>query len=362
MKHPRPLFTACLLFAASGLANAGGAENKSTPSATAAEKARQAVMAQLKTVDYDCTFDNSKQKARCWFAKGDAPRPLLVALHSWSYGYTGGNCFHFASFCIKNNWNFIFPHYRGPNWTPQACGSDAVVADIADAVSYMKRVSKVDNDRVYLIGGSGGGPAALLMAARRPELWTAVSAWCPISDIAAWHDQCLAAGQGYFEHIRKVCGGDPAEDPAAKAEAARRSPLTWMGGASRVVLDINTGIHDGHKYKGRNDSVPVSHSVNAFNLLASPGDRISPEDISFMTNEQKIPVRFGVPEKDPSFGASHPVLFRRRSNLARLTVFEGGHDLLPDMGMLWLARQNRRSPPDWSPGKSTRTGAVEITK
>ncbi|MBQ9502350.1 MAG: prolyl oligopeptidase family serine peptidase [Lentisphaeria bacterium] len=360
MKHRRPLLAACLFLAVSGVSCAGPAESKSTPPASAEEKARQAVMAQLKTVDYGCTFDNSKQKARCHFAKGDAPRPLLVALHSWSYGYTGDS-FHFARFCIRNNWNFIFPHYRGPNWTPQACGSDAVVADIADAVAYMKRVSKVDDDRVYLIGGSGGGHAALLMAARRPELWTAVSVWCPISDIAAYHDQCIERKRGYFEHIRKVCGGDPAKDPAAKAEAVRRSPLTWIGGASRVLLDINAGIHDGHDFGGRRGPVPVSQSLDAFNALAAPEDRISPADASLIVKEQKIPKNFSVPEKDPSFG-TYPVIFRRESNLVRITIFEGGHDCLPDMGMLWLARQNRKSPPDWSPGRGSRTEAVEITK
>ena len=35
-----------------------------------------------------------------------------------------------------------------------------VVSDIADAVAYMKRAALVDEDRVYLIGGSGGGHAS----------------------------------------------------------------------------------------------------------------------------------------------------------------------------------------------------------
>jgi len=326
----------------------------------AQKKAEEAVMAQLVTLDYPCSFDKSLQKARCYFAQGDSPRPLLVALHTWSYTYKS-SCAHFAKFCIEHNWNLIYPDFRGPNWTPQACGSDAVVSDIADAVAYMKQKARVDNTRVYLIGGSGGGHASLLLAARRPDLWTAVSAWCAISDIAAWHDQCLARKRGYFEHIRKACGGDPSKDASAREEARKRSPLTYMGSASRVVLDISTGIHDGHNFAGRNGSVPVSHTLNAFNALARPADRISPEDIAYMTKEQKIPAKFGPPEADPALGEK-TVLFRRQSNLARVTLFEGGHDLIPYAGMEWLSRQKRNAPPDWSPGKKAGTGSVELTK
>ena len=317
-------------------------------------------MERIKTVDYHCSFDNSMQKAKCFFAEGDEPRPLLTALHTWSFSCEQ-DCTDYARYCIRNNWNFIFPDFRGPNWTPEACGSNAVVSDIADAVAYMKHASCVDNDRVYLIGGSGGGHASLLMAARRPELWTAVSAWCAISDIAAWHEQCAARGLGYFEDIRKACGGDPSKDAAARSEAVKRSPLTFLGSASRVVLDISTGIHDGHTFNDRSGSVPVSHTFNAFNMLAKPADRISPEDVAFITAEQKIPEKFGVPETDPAF-SKNPVLFRRQSNLARVTIFEGGHDCLPGAGLEWLARQNRKSAPDWTCGLPVEEDAAELGK
>jgi len=336
------------------------AEKKETRQA-ARKKADQAAMAQLETVDYPCSFDKSLQKARCYFAKGDSPRPLLVGLHTWG-GLYKQDCSRCARYCIDNNWNFIFPNFRGPNRNPASCGSDAVVADIADAVSYMKRAAKIDDSRVYLIGGSGGGHASLLMAARRPDLWTAVSAWCAISDVAAWYDQGVERGRrDYPGHIVKICGGDPSKDASARADALKRSPLTYMNGASRVILDISTGIHDGHRFKARTGSVPVSQSFNAFNALAKPADRISPEDVAFITKEQKIPEKFGVPEPDPAFG-KNPVLFRRQSGLARITIFEGGHDILFDTGMEWLARQKRGTAPDWSGGKVLKKGAVELAK
>ena len=315
-------------------------------------------MERVKTINYFCSIDSSMQKAKCFVAEGDAPRPLLVALHTWSYTFEQ-DCTAYAQYCIEHNWNFIFPDFRGPNWLPDACGSDKVVEDIADAVAYMKTAANVDNDRVYLMGGSGGGHCSLLLASRHPELWTAVSVWCAISDVAAWHDESVRLERGYFEHIRSACGGDPSVDPAVKEEALKRSPVTYLGNASRVVLDISTGIHDGHTFAGRSGSVPVSQTLNAFNILAKPEDQISAEDIAFITENQQIPEKFGIPETDPSFG-DNTILFRRQSNLTRVTLFEGGHDCLPGPGLAWLARQNRKKAPDWSIGKAAGSGSFEL--
>ena len=316
---------------------------------------KKQVMAQTSVVEYPCKFDNTRQRAVCIFAKGGEARPLLVVLHTWG-GSSRQDCSRYAAYCLKNNWNMIFPEFRGPNKNPLACGSDAVVSDIADAVAYMKKQAKVDHDRVYLIGGSGGGHAALLMAGRHPELWTAVSAWCPISDIAAWHNECEKSKRGYFRHIRMVCGGNPAVDKAAALEAEKRSPLTWIGGASRCVVDINAGIHDGHT-----GSVPVSHTLHVYNRLASPESKIPQEDIDFIVQQRKIPAKYGKPEADPGYGRK-TVLLRKRSNLVRMTIFEGGHDLLPAPGMEWLSRQHRKKAPDWSRGRAADPGAFELAK
>jgi hypothetical protein len=132
-----------------------GNPEKAQQSLLAENIKRGKIMDRVKTIDYHCSWDNSLQKAQCFIAAGNEPRPLLVALHTWSFTYEQ-DCASYAQYCIKNNWNFIFPDFRGPNWTPEACGSDAVVEDIADAVAYMKQAAIVDNDRVYLMGGSGG--------------------------------------------------------------------------------------------------------------------------------------------------------------------------------------------------------------
>ena len=314
----------------------------------------------IQKITYPCKIDSSMQPAMFYKARVKEPRPLLVALHTWSYDHSSA-FEHYADYCIKHEWNMIFPEFRGPNWTPEGCGSDLVVSDLEDAVAYMKKVTNVDPNRIYLVGGSGGGHCSLLMAGRRPDLWTAVSSWCPISDIAAWHQECASRPcEVYSEHIEKACGGNPAEDPVVAMEAKKRSPLTWLPNAvGTTLVDISTGIHDGHT-----GSVPVSQAINAFNVLADEKDRISQEDIDYIVANEKIPESLIDPEMeaDPAFG-SNVIYFRRQSGSARLTLFEGGHTLLIGPATAWLSNQIRGKAADWSVNQPPEdTAGTELSK
>jgi len=314
----------------------------------------------MKQISYFSKLDQTMQPALICPAEGDEPRPLIVCLHTWSYGLEKQNP-QFPELSRKQNWHMIYPLFRGPNWTPEACGSDLVVSDLASAVDYMKEHYSVDENRIYLLGGSGGGHASLLMAGRHPEIWTAVSSWCPISDIAAWFSQSRAlktdpAARGYDDHIFDACGGDPVCDPDAAAEAKHRSPLTWLANAKdKVIIDIGTGIHDGHI-----GSVPVSQAIHAFNEAAAPADRISPEDIAFITEKELIPEHLRFEGEDPAYGA-HKVLMRVISGKVRLTIFEGGHDILPGPAFGFLSNQLRGEDPVWNSG-SEAADAAELSR
>lgn len=299
-------------------------------------------------ISYPCKIDKSMQKAMFFKAQSVEPRPLVVALHTWSFHHNA-NYEGYAEFCEENDWHLIYPDFRGPNSTPESCGSDFVVSDIEDAVAYMKKVCNVDPNRVYLVGGSGGGHCTLLLAGRRPDLWTAVSAWCPISDIYAWHQQCLNEPRfkAYSRNIEGACGGNPAESAAAAREALVRSPLSWLANAEELTVDISTGIHDGHT-----GSVPVSHTFNAFNVLANENERVSEEDIDFVVKNEKMPPALeGDYGEDQSLN-DRKIYFRRQSGNARITIFEGGHDLIVNSAMQFLAKQIKGKKADWSCGVS----------
>lgn len=335
-----------------------GAEPKVAAKRPSAAETRAAAM--KLAIDIPSSKDGTLQKVIYWRpdsaahdAEGPAV-PLLVFLHSWSGGFEQGP--PWVAQAKKMGWVLVAPDFRGPNSRPEACASDLASQDILDAVAYARRDARIDPNRIYLIGGSGGGHMSLVMAARAPDLWAGVSAWVPISDLAAWHAESSQRKNNYAKMLERSCGGPPG--PATEAEYRHRSPLFHLAAAKGVPLDINTGIHDGHT-----GSVPVSHSLRAFNVLAAPDKQVSAEAINFMVRERKIPASLAAEtQADPE--RQKAVLFRRASGNARVTVFEGGHDSESSAGVLWLSRQRKGQPADFSLGlKPGQIGAAtEVSK
>jgi dienelactone hydrolase len=288
----------------------------------------------VREVRYLSQADNTKQPALFYRSPTDSAQPLLVGLHSWSDGFKQTLSVPYANWCIEKGWNFIHPNFRGPNRGPEATGSELVVQDILSAVEYAKEHAKVDESRIYLVGVSGGGHAALLMAGRSPDTWAGVSAWVPILDLARWHAETTARKLRYAPEIEASIGGKPVAGSKAEAEARKRSASTYLARAKGVPVDINAGITDGH-----NGSVPVSHSLEAFNLLAAEKDRITAEQMAEFVRTAKVPesITDKVPE-DETYGAKR-VLFRRKSGAARVTIFQGGHEIIAAAALQWLAQQ-----------------------
>ena len=311
-------------------------------------------------IDVPSSKDGTPQKVIYWRPASAAhdvagpALPLIVFLHSWSGGFEQGP--PWIDQAKKLGWVLVAPDFRGMNNRPEACASDLASQDILDAVAFARHDARVDASRIYLVGGSGGGHMSLVMAARAPDLWAGVSAWVPISDLAAWHAESKTRKNNYAKMLEQCCGGAPG--PTTEAAYRHRSPLFHLAAAKGVPLDINAGIHDGHT-----GSVPVSHSLRAFNVLASADKQVAPEDIDFMVREQKIPAALGG-EKQDDPERQKPVLFRRSSGNARVTIFEGGHDSEATAALLWLSRQRRGQPADFSLGSvvSRQTGASEVAK
>lgn len=285
--------------------------------------------------------DGARQRA-IWFApKTSGKKPLLVGLHTWSstFASAGGDAVY-AKWCIDQGWAFIHPDFRGPNWTPLALGSDRAVQDVVEAVAWAKTQAEIDESRIYLVGVSGGGHMAMLMAGRHPELWAGVSAWCGIADVAQWHREHLKHGKPdrYAQNIESALGHAPTAEDAAARE---RSPLTFLHLAVNVPLDLAHGIHD-----GRTGSVPFSHSLRAFNQVAAKEDQLPIDDIQKYYDTQILPAGWRSPKPDATFGLKPP-LFRQVSGNVRVTIFEGTHEIVHQAALNWLAQQRKGQEAVW---------------
>lgn len=296
--------------------------------------------AETSRVEIPCS-DGAQQQAIWFTPKTVGKKPLLVGLHTWSstFASAGGDAVY-AKWCIDQGWAFIHPDFRGPNWTPPALGSDRAVQDVVEAVAWAKTQTEIDESRIYLVGVSGGGHMAMLMAGRHPELWAGVSAWCGIADVAQWHREHLKDGKPdrYAQNIESALGHAPtAED----AEARHRSPLTFLPHAANVPLDLAHGIHD-----GRTGSVPFSHSLRAFNQVAAKADQLPIDDIQSYYDTQKLPAGWHRPKPDATFGLKPP-LFRQVSGNVRVTIFEGTHEIVHQAALNWLAQQRKGQKAVW---------------
>jgi len=263
------------------------------------------------------------------------PAPLLVSVHSWTASYDRYDSYDVAlQGCIERGWVFLSPDFRGPNVRPEACASDLAVQDVLDAVAYAREHARVDARRIYVLGGSGGGHIALVLAHRAPALWAAVSAWVPVTDLAAWHGFCREQGYVYAERIEQCFGGPPGEAPR-DIEYRKRSPLFWLSAAAGVPIDVQAGILDGHG--GR--AIPIDHSLRAFNVLAvangHDGAALPLEDIESLTSDAHVPPHLAGHWEDEA-GREHAVLFRREAGPVRLTLFDGGHVIDVPPALAWL--------------------------
>ncbi|HPS52160.1 MAG TPA: prolyl oligopeptidase family serine peptidase [Phycisphaerae bacterium] len=298
----------------------------------------------MQEIEFTSTADGSHQKALFYVPgpKAKRPLPLVVGLHQWSVHLDERrNGPAYFSQCRKRGWAFIYPEFRGPNDRPQACASLLAVQDVIDAVDYAKSHAAIDEDRIYMVGASGGGMMSLIMAGRYPEIWAAVSVWVPIFDLKKWYADGMKRGNRYPSMLEACCGGAPGSSRGVDGQYRIRSPKSCIKNAANLSLDINAGVHDGHI-----GAVPIYHSFDAFNVLAKAAGFdekiVGTADIKYMVTQEAIPPALRYKKRE-SFNRMHKVLFRRQAGKVRITIFEGGHEVDPTAAFEFFVGKKRSS-------------------
>ncbi len=179
------------------------------------------------------TLDNTNQPSLFYKANGEN-RPLLVGLHTWSYDRFN-QVDNMLPYAEKYDFNLLLPDFRGCNLAgnPQrekACGSKYAVQDVIDAIDFVKINYGIDEKNVFVLGASGGGMMALLLAGKHPEKFKAVGAFVPVCDLVEWQTR------GYGEHIRACCG--------TEEEMLNRSPISYIDGIAKANVKIFHGKFD----------------------------------------------------------------------------------------------------------------------
>jgi dipeptidyl aminopeptidase/acylaminoacyl peptidase len=144
----------------------------------------------------------------------------------------------------RTGWSVLSPDFRGANLKEnprarQACASPVARQDVIDAVDAVIRRYALTPPAIFLRGGSGGAHMALMMAAYAPKLWTAVCAWCPVTDFSdrgiwAKFDRPGRRQADFREHVRVCCGTD----------IRSRAPIGHIDAVAQATVYLFHGKHD----------------------------------------------------------------------------------------------------------------------
>ena len=273
----------------------------------------------FRSVTIKSSSDGSLQNA--YFLAATEEKPLLVSLHTWSGDFSQTD--PLADLADKHEWNYIHPDFRGPNWTKDACLSSLVISDIDDAIQYAIEHSSVDIKNIFIVGVSGGGYTTLGSYLRTQHRIKRFISWVPISDLSAWHNQSLSLN--HYNYAENITACTSSLDGTGE-KVKERSPLYWtFPEKDNGALDIYAGINDGHKGGG---SVPISHSLLFFNrLLHEKGIEERKVDdstaIDLLTRANRI-------SQSAEKIGDRSVIYRNITSEATLTIFDGGHEMLPN--------------------------------
>jgi lysophospholipase L1-like esterase/dienelactone hydrolase len=314
------------------------------------DTSRKAWPEQFVEVDITSTADGKTQKAYFYTSKSDKPRPLVVSLHTWSNNYQQAD--PLIKEIMERHYHYIRPDFRGPNNTPEACGSPLVASDIDDAIDFAIQNARVDPHNIHIIGTSGGGHATLIAYMQSKHNVRSFSAWVPISDIAQWYYESKGRNARYASHIALATTGD--ENRFDPHEALKRSPLhmvTPIEKRKNSKLYIYAGIHDG--YTG---SVPITHSLHMYNKLVRDYNPANAETlISDELIRQLLASRINPNAQKSTIADRQIHLQRNFEEKLQILIFEGGHEMLvetalnhiPAKTILAIGDSNGANPGGW---------------
>lgn len=280
----------------------------------------------FKVISIKSSIDGTLQKAFVYKTTSQKAKPLAVSLHPWRGSFDQYDTL--AYLCKQKNINYIHPDFRGPNNKYEACCSNLALKDIEDAIAYAKANLNVDTSKIYLIGGSGGGYATLMMYMRSKYNIRKYSSWVAISDLYQWYEECIINDDK--KAINEIRSCTNSKKMINKEEFNKRSPIKyttpiWKQKNSQLL--IYAGVND-----GINGGVQITHSINFYNKvltdlkITDSSKYISHREKLYLLEHRKTTYNYG------KIGSRDIILKKEIPNI-KITIFKGGHELLWEQAM-----------------------------
>jgi pimeloyl-ACP methyl ester carboxylesterase len=177
--------------------------------------------------------------------------PLVISPHGRGVGGRA-NARLWGSLPGIGGFALVSPDGQGRKLARYAWGWAGDIRDLARMPVILERALpwlRIQQSRIYAVGGSMGGQEVLLLLARHPRLLAGVAAFDSVADVALQYRnfsrlRCNAAcgrrlgeplGASLRQREREEIGGSPTDQPRAYA---RRSPLTYSRTIARSCVPL----------------------------------------------------------------------------------------------------------------------------
>jgi len=264
-----------------------GADAWQAASAMLCDSFSQAVVPGSTREDFTFTssYDGSTQWAALQVPSKPPPvagYPIVIALHGWdaSVGQSSGRDTMISAFgpmAEQQGWLLAAPEMHGERTSGDtSLAARAAQHDTLDTLAVVRAKYQVDASRIYITGLSMGGMAAVVTAAKYPDVFAAAVDYDGISDLAKWYDESVLLQS----EIAAEAGGTPSE---MAFEYARRSPVSFASNLKHVPLAIIHGQAD--------DVVLPHHATDLYTAVQSYGpDNV---EIHWFAGGHVIPAEYG---------------------------------------------------------------------
>jgi len=196
--------------------------------------------------------------------QAEGPFPAIIFPHGGPISSDGGGFDYWTQYFASRGYAVLQMNFRGSSGYGydfmksglQAWGLE-MQNDVEDGTRWLIEEGVADPERICVVGASYGGYAALMEAARNPDLYKCAVSFAGVTDVA----YLVSSSRHYsnFEIVREQVGSD-------YSELRKRSPL-------HIAEDINIPVLLAHGTKDR--SVRIQHSKRMNRELQKQGKEVT---------------------------------------------------------------------------------------
>ena len=224
-----------------------------------------ALMAEKAAIKYEAR-DGLEIEGFLTVPKGEvgSPLPAIVFPHGGPISFNGGDFDYWTQYFASRGYVVLQMNFRGSSgygYDFMASGLQSwgleMQNDVEDGTRWLIEEGVADPDRICVVGASYGGYAALMEAARNPDLYRCAISFAGVTDVA----YLVKSSRRYtnYEIVQEQIGSD-------LKELRQRSPLS-------VADQIDIPVLLGHGTDDR--SVRIQHGRKMYRALEESGKDVT---------------------------------------------------------------------------------------